>query len=115
MRMGWNSRQISDAIDTSGSAHCLASLSQRGISIRWDGEVVTASDNCRKMTPESILWSQARKLFSPIMQSIQKQELLKLQQRHYGDLRELARLRSCLGDTSGRWLDAYLSSWWPIM
>ena len=116
LNLGWRANQIHDAIDFSGIQWCLQALNQRNLYVAVNGTIVHGDPPANLITLYSILWGQSRKLygkFSDVLQSIDEQDLR--DKLSTGPPRHLARLNSCSGQTSGKWLSAFPSSWWPSM
>ena len=103
--MGWNNDQINNAIDFSGIQWCLDSLANQGLRIAVDGTIKHDVSPTYLMTPETILWGQAQKLYGKFSDALQRLDDVHLRDRlATGPPRHLARLNSCTGQTSGKWL-----------
>ena len=114
---GYSEGDISACVDITGAQHCIDQLAERSIFVRHDGKVVMESGG-QLLTIHNLLWGQAHRMYATLSGALQQkdQELL----RHKYSLRteevanrQLARLNSCGGITSGKWLAAFPASWWP--
>ena len=104
------------AINWDGVHQCLSQLQNRQIYVDVDGNVHRVMV-AHFLTTKSILWGKARKIFRPLMDALGDQ--FKALNAAYGRDRTIvaerqkARLKSCSGLAAGKWLDAFLSLWWP--
>ena len=110
--MGWTKPDIENSICFDGIYQCLDKLRGRGIHLGTDGLVHDEAPTY-PMNGQSILWGQVRKMHGIISRRLQHFAELDLRDRYIADPRSLARLSSCSGNVSGKWLQAFPSSWWP--
>ena len=115
LAIGCTRVSIDEAFDSSGVEHCLAALQQRGIHSRLDGTVVLGARPADALDVKQLLWGQSRKLHATILDFLAQQEELHLRGLYEGRQRDLARLNSCSGDISSRWLTDFAASWWPAI
>ena len=115
LAMGCTREGIDAAFDSSGVEHCLTALQQRGIHIRFDGSVVVGDRPADALNVKQVLWGQARKLHTAILDSLAQQEESQLRSLYEGRQRDLARLSSCSGGVSSRWLTEFAAIWWPAI
>ena len=102
---------MNGSLDLSGAARCLDALRERGVFVRFDGTVVSGIAPSAQLRVESIAWGQSRKLYSALCEPLQVQAFASLQAHLAQSERDLARLLSCSGDVSGRWLTEFPASW----
>ena len=99
-------------MDVTGAQHCIDDLARESIYIRHDG-MVSNENAGNLLTVDSLMWGQARRMYSNLSNALQEKEDARLRRR-YSDCapeianRQLARLNSCAGPTSGKWLAAFL-------
>lgn len=119
--MGWSKDAISGAINTSGVDECLRMLVEKQIYIGSDGVVVRGAKPTCCIASSLILWGLARKMFSSISLELQREVAANLRNTYESCFdpvekkRQLAKLNSCAGPVSGKWLKLFPSSWWPKM
>ncbi|CAK0833046.1 unnamed protein product, partial [Prorocentrum cordatum] len=111
--LGSDQRRIAEVVDLGGVAHCLTALAQRGVHVRPDCTVVCGAPPASSLEPSSLLWGQARKLHGALLEALQSTLHEALRARYFGSQRDLARLQSCAGSVSSRWLTEFPASWWP--
>ena len=116
---GFHKEQIDSALDLAGVQWCLDALAERQVFVRFDGSVVSGARPSSVLEACALPWGQARKLHSEILDALQLQALSSLRERFVhglgdaGSERALARLHSCSGEVSSRWLTEFPASWWP--
>ena len=116
---GFHKEQIDSALDLAGVQWCLDALAERQVFVRFDGSVVSGARPSSVLEACALPWGQARKLHSGILDALQLQALSSLRGRFVhglgdaGSERALARLHSCTGEVSSRWLTEFPASWWP--
>ena len=110
--MGWMKQEIENSISFEGIHQYFDLLRVRGIYLGVDGSVHDELP-AHPMTGLSILWGQARKMYGVISRKLQHHVELNLRDRYVGAPRNLARLNSCSGNVSSKWLQSSPSSWWP--
>ena len=86
-------------------------LQERRIFLATDGSIHSAAP-ASLMSGSCIVWGQARKMHSVILNHLHYFDELSLSDAYGGDPRAAARLKSCSGKSSGTWLTAFPSSWW---
>ena len=86
-------------------------LQERRIFLATDGSIHSAAPPSL-MSGSSILWGQARKMHSVILNHLHHFDELSLSEAYGGDPRASARLKNCSGKSFAMWLTAFPSSWW---
>ena len=115
MDLGFDRQCISAAVDLSGVACCMHNLQALNIYLRFDGAVISGERPSTLLAPEDFLWTQARKLHSSLLDAVQGNFETTLRFNYAASERDLARLNSCCGPVSSRWLTEFPSSWWPVI
>ena len=88
-------------------------LAQRSVHVRSDGVVVNGAPPGRSIAPEALARGQARKIHAALSDALQSAASCSLQTCFADSERDRARLASCSGPVSGRWLTEFPASWWP--
>ena len=109
--LGYTKLQIDGALDLSGVQWCMDALAARNVFIRFDGAVVAGVQPSCLLNAEMVPWGQARKLHAACFDALQLQSLASLREQLSHLERDLARLHSCTGDVSSKWLTEFPPSW----
>ena len=115
--MGWSEDDINAAIDLKGVESCLSLLREESIYIGADGSVSGVVPSVQ-LSPFRILWGRAKKMYGAISSALESiaSDRLRLAYDTYDDPhRQIAKLNSCCGSVSGKWLQGFPSAWWPRM
>ena len=113
LKLGFGRDAISAAMDTGGVTHCLDALAGQGVHVRHDGVVVAGAAPATRIAAETLLWGQARKVHHALLDALESSSHDALRARVGDSKRDLARLSSCAGPVSSRWLTQFPASWWP--
>lgn len=81
--------------------------------MRADGSLSPCVLTSGGLTIDCVLWGQARKLHSFVLNALGSHDEQQLRDLLVHDERQLARLNSCSGLVAGRWLSMFPASWWP--
>ena len=117
--MGWSKESVVFAIDLGGVQSCLNELANCGIHVGSDGAIWQSMAPPNPFNNDTLLWGRAIKIFGKLSSVLEERAGLHLRadygiDNHNGK-RQLAKLNSCTGKASGKWLQAFLSFWWPKM
>ena len=116
--LGFERERIDAAINISGISCCLRRLREIGIFVRSDGAVITGVEPPELLQPKQVAWGQARKMYTSLLDATQsklEKDVRVTIAGNAGSERELARLNSCSGPVSSRWLTEFPASWWPVL
>ena len=111
--LGYSQIQIDDALDLSGVQWCMDALAAQNVFIRFDVSVVRGEQPSCLLSAGMVPWGQARKLHTVCLDALQLQSRASLREQFSDSERDLARLHSCTGEVSSKWLTEFPSSWWP--
>ena len=115
--MRYEKSNIEAAVDRSGAQFCIDQLREESIFIRYDGGIVAENvDN--PLMVSHLLWGQARRMYAKLSDALQQRDEQHLRLCYSLNspemaARQVARLNSCAGVTSGKWLAAFPTAWWP--